>query len=86
MPDHTDNITLNKIVIDDQISGRRSWSCSGQTCSRFLIVFLSQFLVLFGLYAVAFGVYIWPRHVTNEQFGYESCAVQHDTFCHHQVH
>ena len=46
MPDHTDNINLDKIVFADQNVERRSWSCLGQTCSRSLIVFLSQFFVL----------------------------------------
>ena len=43
MPDHTDNINLDKIVFDDQNVERRSWSCLGQTLSRSLIVFFSQF-------------------------------------------
>ena len=46
MPDHTDIINLDKIVFDDQNVERRSWSCLGQTCSRSLIVFLSQFFVI----------------------------------------
>ena len=43
MPDHTDNINLDKIVFDDQNVERRSWSCLGRTCSISLIVFLSHF-------------------------------------------
>ena len=46
MPDDTDNINLDKIVFDDQNFERRSWSCLGQTCSRSLIVFLSQIFVI----------------------------------------
>ena len=46
MLDHTDNINLDKIVFDDPNVERRSWSCLGQTCSRSLIVFLSQFFVI----------------------------------------
>ena len=45
MPDHTGNINLDKIVFDDQNVEKRLWSCLGQTCSRSLIVFLSQFFV-----------------------------------------
>ena len=45
MPDHTDYINLNLLIFDDQNVERRSWSCLGQTCSRSLIVFLSQFFV-----------------------------------------
>ena len=46
MLDHIDNIKLDKIVFDDQNFERRLWSCLGQTCSRSLIAFLSQFFVL----------------------------------------
>ena len=46
MPDHTDNIILDEIVFDDQNVERRLWSGLEQTCSRFLIVFLSQFIVI----------------------------------------
>ena len=46
MLEHTDNIKLDKIVFDDQNVERRFWSCLGQTCSRSLIVFLSQFFVI----------------------------------------
>ena len=46
MSDHTDNINLDKIVLDDQNVERRSWSCLGQTCSRSLIMFLSHFFVI----------------------------------------
>ena len=45
MPDDTDKINLDKNVFDDQNVERRSRSCLGQTCSRSLIVFLSQFFV-----------------------------------------
>ena len=37
-----DKINLDKIVLDDNNQERKSWSCLGQTCSRLLIVFLSQ--------------------------------------------
>ena len=46
MPDHIDIINLDKIVFDDQNVERRSWFCLGQTCSRSLIVFLSQLFVI----------------------------------------
>ena len=43
---------LGKIVFDDSNQERNSWSCLGQTCSRSLIVFVSQhfviFLIIFG--------------------------------------
>ena len=37
---------MDKVVFDDQNVERRSWSCLGQTCSRSLFVFLSQFFVI----------------------------------------
>ena len=46
MPDHTDNINLDKNAFDDRNVERRSWFCLGQTCSRSLIVFLSQCFVI----------------------------------------
>ena len=45
MPDHTDNMNLDKTVSDDQNVERKFWSCLGQTCSGSLIVFLSQIFV-----------------------------------------
>ena len=61
MPDHTDNINLDKIVFDDQNIERRLWSCLGQTCSRSLIVFLSQFLVI---HLIICGCF-WRTHLVN---------------------
>ena len=69
MLDHTDNINLDKIVFDDQNVEMKLWSCLGQTCSKSLSMFLSQFFVILLIFAIAFGVYIWPRFVTNLQFG-----------------
>ena len=84
MPDHTDKINLDEIVFDNQNVERRSWSCLGQACSRSSIVFLSQFFVILLTTCSCFGVYIWPRLVTNLKFGLESCAAQQDTFYLHQ--
>ena len=61
MPDHTDNINLDKIVFDDQNVERRSWSRLGQTCSRSLIVFLSQFFVILLIVCGCF----WPIHLAK---------------------
>ena len=46
MADQVDTINLDKIVFDENNSERRSWSCIGHSCSRSLIVFLSQFFVI----------------------------------------
>ena len=55
MPDHTGNINLDKIVFDDQNVETRLWSCFGQTCSRYLIVFLSQLFVMLVITCGCFG-------------------------------
>ena len=47
MTDQEDNINHGKIVFDDNNQERKSWACLGQTCSRSLIVFPSQFFVFF---------------------------------------
>ena len=47
MTDQEDNIKLGKIVFDDNNPERKSWACLGKTCSRSLIVFLSQLFVFF---------------------------------------
>ena len=40
------NLNLEKVVFDGNNSERNSWTCVGQTCSRSLIVFLSQFFII----------------------------------------
>ena len=42
MTDQEDNINLGKSVFDDNNQESKSWACLGQTCSRALIVFMSQ--------------------------------------------
>ena len=54
MTDQEDNINLGKIVFDDSLQERKSWACLGQTCSRSLIVFLSQ---LFVILLIIFGCF-----------------------------
>ena len=46
MTEQEENYNLGKIVFDDNNQERKSWSCLGQTCSRSLIVFLSQLFVI----------------------------------------
>ena len=54
MKDQEHNINLGKIVFDDNNQERKSWACLGQTCSRSLIVFLSQ---LFVILLIIFGCF-----------------------------
>ena len=46
MKDQKDKFNLDKIVFDDNNQERKAWGCLGQTCSRSLIVFLSQLFVI----------------------------------------
>ena len=54
MTDQEDKNTLGKIVFDNNNQERKAWACLEQTCSRLLIVFLSQhfviLLILFGCF------------------------------------
>ena len=54
MTHQEDNINLGKIVFGDNNQERKSWACLGQTCSRSLIVFLSQ---LFVILLIIFGCF-----------------------------
>ena len=46
MADQEGNINLSKIASDDNNQESKFWACLGQTCSRSLIVFLSQLFVI----------------------------------------
>ena len=86
MTDQEDNINLGKNVFDDNNQERKSWACLGQTCTRSLIVFLSQFFVILLIKASldAFGEFTFQKLVTNQQFVLEFCVVWLDTFYPHQ--
>ena len=84
MTDQEDKINLGKFVFDDNNQERRSWACLGQTCSRSLIVFLSQLLSLCWSSLVAFGEFTFQKLLTNQLFGLEIFAVRQDTFYLHQ--
>ena len=58
MTEQEENNILGKIVFDDNNQERKFWSCLGQTCSRSLIVFLSQ---LFVILLIIFGCF-WRIH------------------------
>ena len=84
MTDPEDNINLGKIVFDDNNQDRKSWSCLGQTCSRSLIVFLSELFVTF---LIIFGCF-WRIHLSNTCDGSTVWvgifAVRQDIFLPHQ--
>ena len=61
MTDQEDIINLSKIVFDDNNQERKSWACLRQTCSRSLIVFLSQ---LFVILLIIFGCF-WRIHLSK---------------------
>ena len=84
MIDQEDIINLDKIVFDDNNQEKKSWACSGQTCSRSLILFLSQVFVVFWSFLVAFGEFTFQKFVTNQLLELEFCPVRQDTFYPHQ--
>ena len=61
MTDQEDIFNLGKIFFDDNNQERKSWACLGQTCSRSLIVFLSQ---LFVILLIIFGCF-WRIHLSK---------------------
>ena len=61
MTDQEDNINPGKVVFDDNIQEKKSWSCLGQTRSRSLIVFLSQLFVILLIIFVCF----WRIHLSK---------------------
>ena len=61
MTDQEDNIILGKIVFDDRNQEKNSWACLGQACSRSLIVFLSQLLVIL---LIILGCF-WRSHLSK---------------------
>ena len=84
MTDQEDNFILCKIVFGDNNQKRNSWACLGQTCSRSLIVFLSQLVVIL---LINFGCF-WGIHLSKtcdeSIFWLKFCAVRQDTFYPHQ--
>ena len=84
MTDQEDNINLGKSVFDDNNQERKSWSCLGQTCSRLLIVFLSQFFVNL---LIIFGCF-WRIHLSKtcdeSTVWLEFCVVRQGTFDPHR--
>ena len=84
MTSKEDSIILGKIFCDDNNQKRKSWACLGQTCSRLLIVFLSQLLVILLIILGCFRRIHLQKLLTNPLFWWESFALQQDTFPSHQ--
>ena len=84
MTDQKKSYILGKIVSDNNNQERKSWPSLGQTCSRFLIVVLSQLFVILLIYSVCFWTIRLWKLVTNPLYGWEFCAVKQDTFYPHQ--
>ena len=55
------DLSLGKIVLDDNNQEKKSWSCLRQSCSRSLIVFFSQ---LFVFLVIIFGC-CWKTHLSQ---------------------
>ena len=86
MTDQEDNNNLGKVVFDNNNQERKSWACLGQTCSRSLIVFLSQLFVILLIILGCFEEFTFQKLVTNQLFRLEYCGVRQDTFYFHQVY
>ena len=61
MTNQKDKINLGKIVFDNKNQGRKFWDCLGQTCSRSLIVLLSQLFVILLIVYFCF----WRLHLSK---------------------
>ena len=83
MTDLEDEIFLGKTVFDDTNKERKSWSCMGQTCSRSLIVFLSQLFVIFLIIFGWFRIIHLSKTCDESTVRLEVCAVRKDTFYPH---
>ena len=72
------NLNLEKNVFDGNNSERKSWRCVGQTCSRSIIVFLSQFFIILLIVLGSFWEFIRQQVVKNLQCGLEFCVAQQE--------
>ena len=61
MTDQEVNINLGKLVSDDSNQEGKSWTCLEQTCSRSLIVFLSQSFVILLKICDCFGKFLLSK-------------------------
>ena len=59
MTDQEENFYLGKFFFDDNNQETKSWACLGHTCSRSLIVFLSQlFVILLIIFGCCWRIYL----------------------------
>ena len=77
--DQEHNINLDKIVFDENVQERKSWACLGQTCSRSLIVFLSQLFVILLIIFGRFRRIHFAKTCDESIVWLEFCAVRQDT-------
>ena len=65
MTNYENNVNLGKNAFDDNKQERKSWACLGQTCSRHLIVFMSQlFVILFNIFGCLWRIH--PSKICDE--------------------
>ena len=84
MTHQDDDFNLGEIVFHDNNQERKCWANLAETCSRSLIVFLSQLFVIFWSSVVAFGEFTFQKFVTNQLFELQFCVVRQDTSYPHQ--
>ena len=84
MTNQDDETNLGKNIFHDNNQERECWASLAETCSRSLIVLLSQLLVIFWSSVVAFGEFTFQKFVTNQLFELELCVVRQDTSYPHQ--
>ena len=84
MNDQEDYIKLGKNIFDNDNQGRKEWACLGQSCSKPLIVYFSQFFVIF---LKIFG-WFWRSNLSKtcdeSKIWVGILVVQLDTLYHHQ--
>ena len=84
MTEQKNNILLGRTVFYENDQETKSWCCFEKTCSRSLIVILSQLFVILLIISRAFGEFIVQKLVTNQLFRSNFCVMQHDVFYPHQ--
>ena len=79
MTDQEDKLKLDKIVFDDNNQERKTWTCLGHSCSRSLIVCLSQFFViLLNICSCFWRIDLSETCDVQKLFVWEFCVVQQD--------
>ena len=84
MTDQEDNMSLGEIVSDNNNQVKKSGAYLGQTCFKYINVFLSQRFVILSIVFRCFWTIHLLRNVTNPLFLWEVCVVHRDIFYPHQ--